>query len=441
MFRSILFRFSYLLLLLLFIGGCSNITKVFKSESPRDKYEEKIKNAGLLETALGKAWVEAGESALRDSISVSLPYKEEGYFFSDKADAAGFHFAAKRGEILNITVEIDTIRAFSIFTDLFALEAGSSKPERVDFASDGKKILINYKVDKDQSFILRLQPELLKGGRYTLHIKTSPSLSFPVSGKNGKAIGSIFGDRRDNGKRRHEGVDIFAHKGTPVLSASSGLVIRTGEDPLGGKIVLISDLKDLSFYYAHLDSQLVDAGTYVKEGQPIGLVGNTGNALYTPSHLHFGIYSAGHGAINPLPFINDIRKAPEDPDIDGEPVGGFARVKLQKTLLRSSMEKGSRIIMPLQRNSVFTIYAAGSNFCRIVLPDGRMGFLPNSAVEKMERPLMKKTFRKEQPVLDMPGVSGAALAYLPDDENLPLYGEFNDYYLVGYKKGFGWITK
>jgi hypothetical protein len=55
----------------------------------------------------------------------------------------------------------------------------------------------------------------------------------------------------------------------------------------------------------------VSEGQFVKRGETVGLVGNTGNAKHTPSHLHFGIYTSA-GAIDPLPFVNkNIQSAPE----------------------------------------------------------------------------------------------------------------------------------
>ncbi|MGE5352969.1 MAG: peptidoglycan DD-metalloendopeptidase family protein [Acidobacteriota bacterium] len=430
---------SYLFLALSIIAGCSTITKVFKAGSPRDQYEEKIRQAGLLETAMGRAWLMEGEKALQDSITVRLPYKEEGYFFADKAQAAGFRFSLKRGEKLSVSVEKDTTEKFSIFTELFSLDKETNKAERVEFAGNGGSI--EHSANEDGIYILRLQPELLKGGRYILTIKTGPSLSFPVQGKDARAIGSVFGDRRDGGMRRHEGVDIFAHRDTPVLSASSGLVIRVGEDHLGGKIVLVSNLKNLSFYYAHLDSQLVNVGTYVKEGEKIGLVGNTGNARFTPSHLHFGIYASGHGAINPYPFIYNLQKDPGGPELSTSSLGEFARVRSQKALLRQSMEKGSRILMPLERNSVLTVSAASGNSYRVELPDGRRGFISNPSLEKVEKPVLRKSFRKDAEIVDVPDVKSSRIASLTRDEELALYGEFNNYYLVGYKNGYGWIAR
>ncbi|MCU7495882.1 MAG: M23 family metallopeptidase [Ignavibacteria bacterium] len=433
-------KLSYLFLLLSLVAGCSTVTRVFKGLSPRDQYEQKIKQAGLLETAMGRAWVEAGARALKDSLVILLPYKEEGYFFSDRAQAASYRFKAKRGEKLVVSVEKDTLARFSIFAELFSIDGG--RTERVDFADEGNFIHFEHSIEKDQTFLLRLQPELLKGGYYRLVVTTAPSLHFPVKGKNASAIGSVFGDGRDGGKRRHEGVDIFARRDTPVLSASSGLVIRTGEDRLGGKIVLISNLKDLSFYYAHLDSQLVNVGTYVKEGDVIGLVGNTGNARFTPSHLHFGIYASGHGAIDPYPFIFNLQKAPADPEMSTSAVvGEFVRLQSKKAVLRHSMEKGGKIIMPLERNSVLTVYAASKNSYRVELPDGRTGFVSNAVVEKIEKPILRKNFRKEQEIVDLPEVKALRIASLSKDTDLPLYGEFNEYYLVGYKNGYGWIAK
>jgi murein DD-endopeptidase MepM/ murein hydrolase activator NlpD len=101
-------------------------------------------------------------------------------------------------------------------------------------------------------------------------------------------------------------VDIFARRGTPVLAAGSGIVTRVGTNGLGGKVVWIArPTRGEAHYYAHLDRQLVTVGTRVQEGDVIGFVGNTGNARFTPPHLHFGIYTSG-GAVDPLPYIAEL---------------------------------------------------------------------------------------------------------------------------------------
>ena len=110
--------------------------------------------------------------------------------------------------------------------------------------------------------------------------------------------------------RLHEGQDIFAPKGTPVLSATSGFVYNIGENNLGGQTVSVVGAGGRIYYYAHLDAYApgLRVGDPVTRRTVLGYVGTTGNAQGTPPHLHFGIYTSS-GAINPLPLLTD-RTAP-----------------------------------------------------------------------------------------------------------------------------------
>jgi murein DD-endopeptidase MepM/ murein hydrolase activator NlpD len=129
------------------------------------------------------------------------------------------------------------------------------------------------------------------------------TLPLPVQGATPARVRDTWGADRPGG-RRHEGIDIFAPRGTPVLSATRGLVWRTGDNALGGRVVWVLGPGGDMHYYAHLDRiagirprQRVDAGTV------LGYVGTSGNAERTPPHLHYGIYRAGGGAINPYPLL------------------------------------------------------------------------------------------------------------------------------------------
>lgn len=135
----------------------------------------------------------------------------------------------------------------------------------------------------------------------------SKSLAFPVAGIKSN-IGSLWGARRDGGRRKHQGIDIFARKGTPVVAICDGIITLKDHTPIGGKTLWL-DSEDHSWtaYYAHLDKQYVKEGQFVKKGQLIGTVGNTGNARTTPSHLHFGIYT-NKGPVNPLPYVKHSPK-------------------------------------------------------------------------------------------------------------------------------------
>ncbi|MEN3295635.1 MAG: peptidoglycan LD-endopeptidase LytH [Burkholderiales bacterium] len=106
-----------------------------------------------------------------------------------------------------------------------------------------------------------------------------------------------------SGGRRHEGIDIFAPRGTPVHATTEGIVTRVGVKSLGGKAVWVLGPGRQRHYYAHLDRFAdVYAGQRIQAGTVLGYVGNTGNARRTPSHLHYGIYTLA-GAINPFPLL------------------------------------------------------------------------------------------------------------------------------------------
>jgi murein DD-endopeptidase MepM/ murein hydrolase activator NlpD len=115
--------------------------------------------------------------------------------------------------------------------------------------------------------------------------------------------------------RLHEGQDIFAPKGTPILSATRGLVYKIGVNSLGGQTVSVMGAGGRVYYYAHLDAYAPNLaeGDFVTPQTILGYVGTTGNAQGTPPHLHFGIYTSS-GPIDPLPLLADrISPARERP--------------------------------------------------------------------------------------------------------------------------------
>jgi peptidoglycan LD-endopeptidase LytH len=152
-----------------------------------------------------------------------------------------------------------------------------------------------------------------------LHAKTpDQKLSMPVLGVSKTGIADSWHAPRD-GERLHEGQDIFAPRGTPVLSATDGYVVRVAENKLGGQTVSVIGAGGRIYYYAHMDSYApnIATGDQVTTQTVLGYVGTTGNAAGTPPHLHFGVYARG-GALNPLPLLND-RPEPK-PERKEEPV-------------------------------------------------------------------------------------------------------------------------
>lgn len=128
---------------------------------------------------------------------------------------------------------------------------------------------------------------------------------FPVDGRHGTrgAVGE-FGAPR-NGGRIHEGFDILAACGTPLLAARGGRVKKAGyDDRLYGYFVLINARKsNEQHFYSHLiGPSRAGKGERVRTGERIGAVGQTGNARSTPCHLHFELRKGGQ-LVNPAPAL------------------------------------------------------------------------------------------------------------------------------------------
>ena len=115
-------------------------------------------------------------------------------------------------------------------------------------------------------------------------------LIIPVVGVESKDLLDTFDEARGN--RRHNALDIPAPRGTPVISATAGKVLRVFSSQAGGLMVYASDPTDrFVLMYAHLDryaNGLAD-GMPLQRGDTIGFVGTTGNAPPNVPHLHFGI--------------------------------------------------------------------------------------------------------------------------------------------------------
>ncbi|WP_293913809.1 M23 family metallopeptidase [Deinococcus sp.] len=126
------------------------------------------------------------------------------------------------------------------------------------------------------------------------------SLAAPLPGVR---YADTWGTARSEG-RRHEGVDIFAPRGTPILATVGGVVGRVGLDRLGGRIVYVTGPGGYHHYYAHLERYAdLERGQWISAGTVVGYVGDSGNAQGTPPHLHYGVYSPGWQATNPYPLL------------------------------------------------------------------------------------------------------------------------------------------
>jgi len=345
----------------------SSVSRIFSKKTPHEKYAERLKDEGWKKTPEGKQWLAASEKALLEPHVIPLPYKLKGFFHPDKPRAMGLKFTAKQGEQVVFTLTKQAGESFVLYADLYKVENDGTS---FLYAADINSSQFNYDINETGSYILRLQPELFKSGEYTLAVAIGPMLEFPVSGNKAKT-GSFWGAERDGGKRKHEGIDIFAPKGTPVIAAADGIVTNVSEGGLGGKVVWMRpDGKNISLYYAHLDKQLVHPGQIVKKGDVIGHVGNTGNAKTTLSHLHFGIYTS-RGAVDPYPFVNKTIKPPAA--VPDKNLTNYLRLtKSQKLEQWKDVVTINTLILPLAVTAKGYIGE---------LPDGKILDLPFTAVQ------------------------------------------------------------
>ncbi|HEX7082147.1 MAG TPA: M23 family metallopeptidase [Gammaproteobacteria bacterium] len=269
-----------------------------------------------------KEWLLAAEHALFRPAAAALPLEVVGRFHSSRAEALGFAFDARGGRRIEIEVRTAAspeagaaVAASPVFVDLFSAAAGrleileSAAPARGD--EHGARVhRLEVAVLAPERFVLRVQPALEYAGEYRVTVRAAPLLAFPVDGMDIEAIQSGFGAERDGGARSHRGVDIFAPRGTPALAAMDSWVSRVETTRRGGNVVWLQPLfGDLRLYYAHLEEQLVEPGDFVLAGEAVGTVGNTGNAITTPPHLHFGVYvrrrgGGRGGARDPYPFLD-----------------------------------------------------------------------------------------------------------------------------------------
>jgi hypothetical protein len=245
--------------------------------------------------------------------------------------------------------------------------------------------VLEHEARRDGDVIVRLQPELLRAGRYELTLEAEPQLTFPVLGVGNRAIQSLFGADRDAGRRVHHGIDIFAPRGTPVVAATDGVVRSTSPNRLGGNVVWVLDsMRRQSLYYAHLDSHVVVAGQPVRRGDTLGFVGNTGNARTTAPHLHFGIYRRGEGPIDPLTHVRLISAVPPAIAADTSRLGTRGVVRIAKATLREAPSTTSAALREVPDETLVQIMGVSDRWYRVQFDDGTAGYLTAGAIRRVD---------------------------------------------------------
>ena len=426
------------------LAGCGKqqtLQALFQKQTPHAAYTRQLQQAGLDRRAVGRAWLAAAGQALRDSLVVTLPFAETGYFRPEQPTAASYRYAVHAGEQLHVTLALAPGTTARVFVDAF--EVGPGRAAEAQASAATLVLAVRYRAAADGQHLLRVQPELLAAGRYTLRLRREPGLSvFPVQGRTDAAVGSFWGADRDQGARRHEGIDIFAPRGTAVVAAAAGVVTRTGETPVGGRVVWLAEAEHGShLYYAHLDRQLVTPGQMVRAGDTLGLVGNTGNARHTVPHLHFGIYRTGQGAVDPFPFVRRADPVPAAPG-GAEQRGEFVRLRAPGALHAAPSGAGKA---PGQRQLIppalpLLVLGRQGDDLRVQTPTGQLGYVAAVAtVAAAAAPLRRLTLRTAIELRNRPALSAPVLGVLPGQAAVVVLGQSAGYRLLRSRTGqTGW---
>ena len=463
-----------LIVVLLVVTSCAEEEDWIQLDAPRAHadYSGALGHYGLLETSAGADWWEASERAFVESTRVLAPFLETAYLDPLQPGALAYEVPATHGQRIDISIE-STIA--ELFVDVFPLESEQSSrqvstnpqlPEPIH-SWYGEPDVFSFEPAESGRYLVRIQPPLFHGGELTVSIIADAALDWPVPGVDRTRIWSFFGDARAGGARVHHGLDIFAPRGTPLVAVSPSRVMRVGERERGGNIVTLEDAeRGLRIYYAHLDQQLVEQGTLAEPGDVVGTMGNTGNAITTPPHLHIGIYAgswrrpvdpwyffvapeqnpvapqpadSGHGewvqVVSPLAPVrypaarSGVIQSPARFDGWGEPVD-------QQQIAPTTQIRGASVSEPLPPGTPVRFTGARRDYYRIKLPDHRIGYLPRDGVADLAEPVQVITVSDTLAARSRPDATSDIVAeYRPGEEVAVLALHDNRYGLVLRRNG------
>ncbi len=146
----------------------------------------------------------------------------------------------------------------------------------------------------------RLAPSMPTTSGAAPVLRSTDGMYCPVAGPH--SFVDSWGAPRSG--HNHQGVDMMAAYGTPIVAIVSGTITYAAYDGSGGNMIFLSGDDGNAYWYMHNQENLVSGG-HVQAGQQIATVGDTGNAAGTP-HLHFEYHPGGGAAVNPTPLVASI---------------------------------------------------------------------------------------------------------------------------------------
>lgn len=251
----------------------------------------------------------AEESAALPELPLTLTFSSYTIAARDTLDAIARRFNVRLDTLISLNGIRDArnIRAGSILKipNIDGIAHIVAKGESLGSIAAGSGVSVLDLVDANDLTSQTIKPGqtlFIPGARlssYDLKRALGTLITWPVNGR----ISSYFGYRPNpfTGVRQfHWGLDLVVPENSAARAAMDGRVAETGYSALYGNFVIISHPGSYQTLYAHLNKILVRQGAAIRQGETLGLVGNTGYS--TAAHLHFGVFKAGV-AIDPLKFL------------------------------------------------------------------------------------------------------------------------------------------
>ncbi len=422
----------FILLLALLLPSC---TREVLQPSPHGAYLAALIREDLDSSA--RRWAAEATATLQTPLPVSLPYTERRLLEDEHLQPVTFGVTLHKEQLLRVEIIPSTNTRAEVFVDIFRQQKGEDTPERVASMASGQRA-VTLDAKEDGNYLVRVHPSRTAAGLVDIAITSPFRFGFPVDTDRDNAIWSFFGADRDAGKRRHEGIDIFAPRGTPVIAATEGRVTRVADTPIGGRQVWVRNGK-YAFYYAHLDSVVVNEGDKVGRGQLLGTMGNTGNARTTDPHLHFGIYKRWTGAVDPLPLVGSSKDASVFVTHDVALAPRWLSVTASRLNMRAGPSIGNKVIGSLERGDLVKVDAVAGNWLRITAGNGRPGFVARRLTDvPVESALL---LERDSLVTSRPKKDAPIIGQFNTGEQLPALGRFGDFTLVKMPGGmYGWAS-
>ncbi len=377
--------------------------------------------------------------SLNEPLPLELPYAEQWLLFGSETQVITFDISATQNRILEITSDRQPTAQGGMFVEIFE---PMGERHRVVATSNPTDTHLRWPVSRTGTYRIRVQSLPGSVGAFALTLDEQFAFEFPVATDSPKPVQSFFGMPRDGGRREHHGIDIFAPRHTPVVAATDGYIARVATSTRGGLHIWQRGSDEYgnpigSLYYAHLEDTHVSAGTWVNRGTQIGTVGNSGNAISTPPHLHFGLYQRSAGPQDPLPWTGLARQATLTIP-NGHRWPAWVSIARESVNVRTGPGTEYAVETTIDGGELVALQAATSGWLRVRTGSGVSGFLADTLVDPpTPQPI---TLQGPTQVQASPDPSSPILIELVSGTVAARLGRFGNARLVQTESGLqGWI--